>query len=127
MPIFEVTDPQGTKHRVTAPEGATNDDAIRYIASQQSQPQQSTDFAANPKQLKEGEGSDFFRGIGQYTDQYGGIIGGAKMLAGKATGSDDLIKSGLEQYRKSEADVGKRGVKKTDSFTGALDEGLYHT
>ena len=91
---------------------------------QQSQPQQPTDFAANPRQLQDGEGSDFLRGFGQYTDQYGGIIGGAKMLAGKATGSDDLIKSGLKQYQKSEADVGERGVKKTDSFTGALDEGL---
>ena len=124
MPIFEVTNPQGKKYRVNAPDGATQDDAIRYIASQQSQPQQPTDFAANPRQLKEGEGSDFFRGIGQYTDQYGGIMGGAKMLAGKLTGSDDLIESGLKQYRKSEAAVGKRGVKKTDSFTGALDEGL---
>ena len=122
MPIFEVIDPQGTKHKVTAPEGATNEDAMRYIASQQSQ--QPTDFAANPRQLKDGEGSDFLRGIGQYTDQYGGIMGGTKMLAGKATGSDSLIESGLKQYKKSEAAVGKRGVKKTDSFTGALDEGL---
>ena len=124
MPIFEVTNPQGKKYRVNTPEGATQDDAIRYIASQQSQPQQPTDFAANPRQLQDGEGSDFLRGFGQYTDQYGGIIGGAKMLAGKATGSDDLIKAGLKQYQKSEADVGERGVKKTDSFTGALDEGL---
>ena len=97
---------------------------INRMQQSQSQPQQPTDFAANPRQLQDGEGSDFLRGFGQYTDQYGGIIGGAKMLVGKATGSDDLIKSGLKQYQKSEADVGKRGVKKTDSFTGALDEGL---
>ena len=77
-----------------------------------------------PKILKEGEGSDFFRGIGQYKDQFGGILGGAKVLAGKATGSDDLIKSGLADMDESERKIGARGVKETDEFTKALDKGL---
>jgi len=122
MPTYSIKGPDGKTYSLEGPSGATREQVIQEIHRQSSQ--QPTDFAANPRQLKEGEGSDFFRGFGQYTDQYGGIIGGAKMLAGKATGSDDLIKSGLKQYQKSEADVGKRGVKKTDSFTEALDEGL---
>jgi uncharacterized protein YjbJ (UPF0337 family) len=84
------------------------------------QPQQSQ----QPKILKEGEGSDFFRGIGTYFDQYGGITGGAKVLTGKATGNDDLIKSGVADMQESEAKVGARGVKATDEFTKAWDQGI---
>ena len=124
MPTYSIKGPDGKTYSLEGPSGATREQVIQEINRQSQQPQQPTDFAANPRQLKDGEGSDFLRGIGQYTDQYGGIMGGAKMLAGKATGSDSLIESGLKQYKKSEADVGKRGVKKTDSFTGALDEGL---
>jgi hypothetical protein len=39
MPLFEVQTPEGKKFRVEAPEGATQEDAIRYIQQQQ-QPQQ---------------------------------------------------------------------------------------
>ena len=65
MPIFEVTNPQGKKYRVNAPEGATQDDAIRYIATQQ-QPQQPGMFGQptdQPRILQDGEGSDFTRGL----------------------------------------------------------------
>jgi len=34
MPLFEVTTPDGGKYQVNAPEGATEQDAIRYIQSQ---------------------------------------------------------------------------------------------
>ena len=126
MPIFEVTNPQGKKYRVNAPEGATQDDAIRYIATQQ-QPQQTGMFGQptdQPRILQDGEGSDFFRGIGTYSDQFGGIIGGVQALGGKAIDSDEQIMKGLERMEESEAAVGRRGVKKTDSFTGALEEGV---
>ena len=126
MPIFEVTNPQGKKYRVNAPEGATQDDAIRYIATQQ-QPQQTGMFGQptdQPRILQDGEGSDFTRGLFTYTDQYGGILGGAQALAGKAIDSDEQIMKGLERMEESEAAVGRRGVKKTDSFTGALEEGV---
>ena len=35
MPVHEVTGPDGRKHRVTVPEGATKEDAIAYIAETQ--------------------------------------------------------------------------------------------
>ena len=44
MPIFEVTNPQGKKYRVNAPEGATQDDAINYVASQQAQEPYQPDY-----------------------------------------------------------------------------------
>lgn len=86
--------------------------------------QQTGIFGQQPKILKEGEGSDFTRGIGTYFDQYGGITGGAKVLVGKATGNDDLIKSGVADMQESEAKVGARGVKATDEFTKAWDQGI---
>ncbi len=75
------------------------------------QTQQPTD---QPKILKEGEGSDFLRGIGTYKDQFRGILGGAEVLAGKAVDSDEMIKSGLQRMDESEAAIGRRGVKVTD-------------
>jgi hypothetical protein len=86
------------------------------------QPEQPT--KPQPRQLEDGEGSDFTRGIGTYYDQMGGIFGGAKVLAGKAFGSDDLIKSGLESMEESDAAIGRRGTKQTDSFTEAIDKGV---
>ena len=130
MPTYEVTDPSGKKFRVETPVGATEQDAINYLVSQQGQqPEQSQQTQQpqqpeQPKILKEGEGSDFFRGIGTYGDQMGGIYGGAKVLAGKAFGSDDLIKSGMESMQTSEAAIGRRGTKETDSFTRAIEKGV---
>src|SRR5262249_37575430 len=37
MPDFEVTSPDGKKYRVTAPEGATQEQALQYAQSQFSQ------------------------------------------------------------------------------------------
>ena len=87
------------------------------VINQTQQPQQAT-------QLEDGEGSDFMRGIGTYYDQMGGIFGGAKVLTGKALGSDNFIKSGLESMEESEAAIGRRGVKETDSFLAAIDKGV---
>lgn len=44
MPIFEITDPQGRKYRVNAPEGATEQDALSYVRQQQAQPRQPDAF-----------------------------------------------------------------------------------
>ena len=44
MPLFEVTTPDGGKYQVNAPEGATEQDAIRYIQSQ---------YVPQPEQLEQ--------------------------------------------------------------------------
>jgi hypothetical protein len=108
---------------VEFPDGMSQADiasALKTLPNQQ--PEQPTE--PQPRQLEDGEGSDFTRGIGTYYDQMGGIFGGAKVLAGKAFGSDDLIKSGLESMEESDAAIGRRGTKQTDSFTEAIDKGV---
>ena len=77
-----------------------------------------------PNILQDGEGSDFFRGIGSYKDQFGGIVGGAEVLAGKAVDSDEMIMSGVKRMQESEEAINRRGVKNTDNFLGAYDEGI---
>ena len=130
MPTYEVTDPSGKKFSVETPVGATEQDAINYLVSQQGQQPQQLGQTPQPQQsdqpkiLEEGEGSDFLRGFGTYGDQMGGIYGGAKVLAGKAFGSDDLIESGMESMQESEAAIGRRGIKETDSFTRAIKKGV---
>ena len=94
-----------------------------FIKSTQQTQNQPLDLD-QPNILQDGEGSDFFRGIGSYKDQFGGIIGGAEVLAGKAVDSDEMIMSGVERMQESEEAVNRRGVKKTDSFLSAYDEGI---
>lgn len=96
---------------------------VDFIKSTQQTQNQPLDLD-QPNVLQDGEGSDFFRGIGSYKDQFGGIIGGAEVLAGKAVDSDEMIMSGVERMQESEEAVNRRGVKKTDSFLGAYDEGI---
>lgn len=38
MPVFEITSPDGKVYEVNAPEGATKEDALAYVQSQQQQP-----------------------------------------------------------------------------------------
>jgi hypothetical protein len=88
--------------------------------SQTQQPQQ----PGQPKVLKDGEGSDFTRGLGTYWDQIGGIFGGAQVLAGKAIDSDEQVMAGLERMQESEKAIGQRGTKASDSFTEAWEQGI---
>ena len=87
---------------------------------QTQQPQQ----PGQPKVLKDGEGSDFTRGLGTYWDQIGGIFGGAQVLAGKAIDSDEQVMAGLERMQESEKAIGQRGTKASDSFTEAWEQGI---
>ena len=113
MPIFEVTNPQGKKYRVNAPEGATQDDAIRYIASQQA-------FA--PTTRKEGTA-----GIGE------AFMGGLKGLASSSLtavqapfiGGEDAALKGIERGEQmterpgASLDAVKQAYKKDGIFSAA--------
>ena len=129
MPTYSIKGPDGKTYSLDGPAGATREQVIQAIQAKQAQqqPQQTGMFGQptdQPRILQDGEGSDLLRGIGTYTDQYGGILGGVQALGGKAIDSDEQIMKGLERMEESEAAVGRRGVKKTDSFTGALEEGI---
>jgi hypothetical protein len=52
-----------------------------------------------------------------------GLWGAGKVYFGMLTDSPDMITSGLNSMESSEAAVLERGVKETDSFTKAIDQG----
>ena len=144
MPVYKVQALDGTTRNIEASEGTTQEQILAFIDSKYPAKQEAVDTLTTeqgsavgtgiagvqaqqsdqPKILEEGEGSDFLRGFGTYGDQMGGIYGGAKVLAGKAFGSDDLIESGMESMQESEAAIGRRGIKETDSFTRAIKKGV---
>jgi len=71
----------------------------------------------------EPEGSDFVRGFENYLPQTKESYGAAKVLAGKAIGSDALMKSGLNTMEEAKQALRAKS-KSTDSFTEALDKGM---
>lgn len=48
MPVFQITAPDGRKFRVTAPEGATSDEALARVQAQYSEPTESVKEEASP-------------------------------------------------------------------------------
>ena len=69
------------------------------------------------------ESSDLLRGFTNYLPQLKETYGGVKVLAGKAFGSEDLMKSGLATMAAAKAELANKH-KATDSFTSALDKGV---
>lgn len=67
--------------------------------------------------------SDLIRGFTNYLPQLQETYGGAKVLAGKVFGSEDLMKSGLATMAAAKAELATKH-KATDSFTSALDKGV---
>jgi hypothetical protein len=71
----------------------------------------------------EEDSSDLVRGFTSYLPQMRETLGGAQVLAGKAFGSEDMIKSGVERMNAAKAELATKH-KATDSFTTALDKGV---
>lgn len=67
--------------------------------------------------------SDLLRGFTNYLPQLQETYGGAKVLAGKVFGSEDLMKSGLATMAAAKAELATKH-KASDSFTSALDKGV---
>ena len=67
--------------------------------------------------------SDFIRGIKSYIPQQKELFGGAQVLTGKAFGSADMIKSGLDRMERAQKEQIPLS-KETDSFTAAFEKGL---
>ena len=128
MPAFEVTGPDGKKYRVDTPEGASANDAINYVNQQYYQQPQEQPVTEQPVQQPQplpadDTSSDFIRGIKSYIPQQKELLGGAQVLTGKAFGSADMIKSGLERMDRAQKEQIPLS-KETDSFTAALNKGL---
>lgn len=71
----------------------------------------------------EPEGSDLVRGFTSYLPQLKETLGGAQVLAGKALGSEDIMRAGIERMHAAKEEL-KSKYKETDSFTKALDKGI---
>jgi hypothetical protein len=69
------------------------------------------------------DSSDLVRGFTNYGPQLKETYGAAKVLAGKAIGSDALMKSGLESMEEAKQSLRAKS-KTTDSFTDALNKGM---
>jgi hypothetical protein len=69
------------------------------------------------------DSSDLVRGFTNYGPQLKETYGAAKVLAGKAVGSDALMKSGLESMEEAKQSLRAKS-KTTDSFTDALNKGM---
>jgi hypothetical protein len=80
------------------------------------------DILPKTKQPEE-DSSDLVRGFTSYLPQMRETLGGAQVLAGKAFGSEDMIKSGVERMNAAKAELATKH-KATDSFTTALDKGV---
>ena len=76
-----------------------------------------------PEPKVDEDSSDLVRGFTSYGPQLKETFGGAKVLAGKALGSEALMKSGIESMEEAKH-VLRAKSKPTDSFTTALDKGM---
>lgn len=80
-------------------------------------------FAGRKAEEPSEDSSDLARGFTNYLPQLKETYGAAKVLAGKATGSEELMKAGLATMEAAKQEL--RGkTKTTDSFTQALDKGV---
>ena len=87
----------------------------RFVAkSEEAAPQE------GPKQVGE-NAPDFMRGLTNELGSLQQVYGGAKVLAGKALGSENLMQSGLESMKQGEA---RTEVKPTDDLTEAWKKGI---
>lgn len=103
MATFEITSPDGTKYRVRAPEGATEQDAIKHLQSQLGQQPVTQSDPYTETAQKQSVGENLLAGAG------GGLYGmylGAKQLLGKATPEE------LEDHKKAMA-----GLRSTTAGT----------
>ena len=88
----------------------------RFVANGQPQPATPT----GPIQVGE-EAPNFTRGVGNILPQLQNVYGGAKVLAGKALGSEEMMQSGMEHMKAGEA---KTSVKESDDLYKAWDKGI---
>jgi len=119
MPIARFQMPDGKIGRFEVPDGTSPEQAQELINSYVA----STPELAPKIEKPDEDSSDLVRGFTNYLPQLKETYGGAKVLAGKVAGSQELMKSGLATME--EAKHALRGKsKETDSFTNALDKGI---
>ena len=124
MPIYEY---QGLQYDID-----TDDQSLaktKILGYLEQQPDSLGRFKAAPQQqpVQEGakmvgeEAPDFTRGVGNILPQLQNVYGGAKVLAGKALGDEEMMQSGIGHMKAGES---KTEVKESDDLFKAWDKGI---
>jgi len=113
---------QGGPQQSTATENPWDKDPIMEPAKKVETPWEK-DKIIEAATEPEDTSSDFVRGLKQYIPQQKEILGGVQVLAGKALGSDEQIKKGLDRIQGAQQEQ-EVLAKQSDSFTNALDKGV---
>ncbi len=95
MPDFEISSPEGQRYRVTAPDGATEQDAISYV---QSQLAADPNFGAKPRGLISGVQDIWDKPDGlSLIGMVKGLYEGAKLPGDIAQGNVQMLPPGLRR------------------------------
>ena len=121
MPVYNVRTKRGTLVPVEAPEG-TPESSIIQTALQMEVEQNLAQGPLTP--APDPDQGDFMRSLDVYTKQWPGLYGAAKAGIGQQFGWEGMMKSGLEQMKRSEKAVSPL-TKPTDTIQGAWDEGIF--
>ena len=121
MPVYNVRTKRGTLVPVEAPEG-TPESSIIQTALQMEVEQNLAQGPLTP--APDPDQGDFMRSLDVYTKQWPGLYGAAKAGLGQQLGWEGMMKSGLEQMKRSEKAVSPL-TKPTDTIQGAWDEGIF--
>ena len=122
MVTYEIKGPGGKIYEIDGPEGASKEQIVAAIQAKLGAKSQEEQKPVKPTEPSE-DSSDLLRGFTNYLPQLQETYGGAKVLAGKAIGSEDLMKSGLASMAAAKAELATKH-KASDSFTSALDKGV---
>lgn len=121
MPTYQISAPDGRKFEITAPEGATQEDALAYVQDHHAN-NPIKDFIDTPGQTVDAFGKlgrNLTTGIGS------GIIGGAKSLYALANGQSgedaSKIMSDYQQQNTYQAPPGSVGAGAIDRFNSPFN------
>ena len=102
MPTYEVTSPAGKKYRVDAPEGATQEDAIKYIANEvEAPPTTEPDLAQPTESIPDPEDQSFLRSVADVPLSFSrGVVSGIKFISDSLGADNEFSQAagGVEEY-----------------------------
>ena len=102
MPVYEVTTPTGKKYRVNTPEGATKQDAIKYIANEvEASPTTEPDLAQPTEPIPDPEDQSFLRSVADVPLSFGrGVVSGIKFISDSLGADNEFSQAagGVEEY-----------------------------
>ncbi len=118
MPIHQIRANDGSIIEVEAPANTPPDQVLQLAKKQQLSAQ-----IEAKKRLPPAGSSDAWRGLKQRLFGVPGDFGALQVLKGSLTDDEEAMRAGMARMEASEKDVADLGVKKSDTFLGAIEEG----